>query len=197
MFKFNNVVEQVLLLGLLPILGGSRNLLTAVIVTAVFVLIALLSRMISRIIKIEALADSHWIFLLAFGISIAYVCYLATAYLYPEVYQYSGMYILLVGVTPLTYIGCKEEVSFSSLWKKINVFFVAILLVAFFRELIGFGSIVGRDLMEVGFAPLSIFGQSAGGFVILGTIWILFRLLAVLGKINLEYFQLEGAEMNE
>ena len=197
MFKFNNVVEQVLLLGLLPILGGSRNLLTAVIVTAVFVLIALLSRMISRIIKIEALADAHWIFLLAFGISIAYVCYLATAYLYPEVYQYSGMYILLVGVTPLTYIGCKEEVSFSSLWKKINVFFVAILLVAFFRELIGFGSIVGRDLMEVGFAPLSIFGQSAGGFVILGTIWILFRLLAVLGKINLEYFQLEGAEMNE
>ena len=197
MFKFNNMVEQVLLLGLLPILGGSRNLLTAVIVTAVFVLIALLSRMISRIIKIEALADAHWIFLLAFGISIAYICYLATAYLYPEVYQYSGMYILLVGVSPLTYIGCKEEISFSSLWKKINIFFVTILLVAFIRELLGFGSIVGRDLLEVGFAPLSTFQKAPGAFIILGTIWILIRFAIAKNIIDKSMFELEEAAGNE
>ncbi len=191
------MVEQVFLLGLLPILGGSRNVLTAVIVTVVLVIIALLSRLISRLIKTEVLADAHWIFILAFGISLAYVAYLATAYLYPEVYQYSGLYILLVGVTPLTYIGCKDNVSFSNLWKKINIFFVTILIVAFFRELIGFGSILGIELLEVGYAPLSILGKSAGSFVFLGSLWILFRFLAIKGKVNLDYFELEGAELNE
>ena len=195
--KFNNIFEQVVLLGLLPILGGSRNIQTAVVVTVTLILISLISRAVSKLVNVELLADAHWIVYSAFGVSFSYIAYLLTAYLYPGVYQYSGLYILLIGVTPLTYYGCKDNVSLSQLWKRINVFFITIIAVAFLRELFGFGSILGFELYDIGFAPLSALGGSAGGFIFLGIIWILFRLLLSLDKVDANLFALEGGESNE
>ncbi|MGM0414410.1 MAG: Rnf-Nqr domain containing protein [Bacillota bacterium] len=195
--KFENIFEQVVLLGLLPILGGSRNLKSAIVVTVVLVLISLISRLVSRMIRFEALGDANWVIYSAFGLSFSYIAYLLVAFLYPNVYQYTGLYILLIGVTPLTYYASKEGVSLAQFWKRANVFFITIFIVAFFRELIGFGSILGYELYEVGFAPLSSFGGSAGGFIILGSLWIVFRFLISLDKVDAELFALEGGDNNE
>ncbi len=195
--KFDNIFEQVVLLGLLPILGGSRNIKSAVVVTVVLILISLISRLVSRLIKTEVLADAHWVVYSAFGVSFSYIAYLLVAFLYPNVYQYTGIYILLIGVTPLTYYGCKNNVSLSQYWKRINIFFITIIIVAFLRELFGFGSILGFELYEIGFAPLSALGGSAGGFIFLGIVWILFRFLISLDKVDAELFALEGGDSNE
>ncbi len=175
MEKFNNMFEQVVLLGIIPILGGSRNLTTAVITTVILVLTAIILRLVSRLLNQDSLAGAHWVLFLAVGISLSYVAYLFSAFLYPQVYQHSGIYLLLIGVSPLTYYGCKLNVSFSDLWKRFNIFFLTIIVVSFFRELIGFGSILGRSFFEVGFAPLSSFQGAPGAFIILGTIWLIFR----------------------
>ncbi len=195
--KFDNIFEQVVLLGLLPIIGGSRNIQTAIVVTVVLIIVSLISRLVSRLIKAEVLADAHWIVYSAFGVSFSYIAYLLVAFLYPNVYQYSGLYILLIGVTPLTYYSCKDNVSLSQFWKRINIFFITIILVAFLRELLGFGSILGFELYEIGFAPLSALGGSAGGFIFLGAVWILFRFLLSLDKVDAELFALEGGDSNE
>ncbi|MGM0446123.1 MAG: hypothetical protein ACQEQH_06920 [Bacillota bacterium] len=195
--KYKNIFEQVIMLGLLPLLGGSRNIQTALIVAVVFILSSLLVRLVSNYINKDKIGDIFWVILIAFGISFSYLSYLITAYFYPVIFQTSGLYILLVGVTPITYFGCKEEVDFPQFWKRINVFFITIIFVGFIRELVGFGSILGKEIYEVGFAPVSAFGNTAGGFIILGAIWMLFRWLLSLGKINQELFTLEGVESNE
>ncbi len=197
MNKFNNMIEQVLLLGLIPILGGSRNIQTAVITTIILILTAVILRIFSRIINIENLAGAHWILFLSIGISLTYSSYLFTAYLYPEVFQFSSMYLLLIGVTPLTYYGCKSEVTIADLWKRFNIFFIVIIIVSFFRELIGFGAILGRTFFEVGFAPLSTFQKAPGAFIILGTIWILIRFAIAKNIIDKSMFELEEAAGNE
>lgn len=195
--KFRNIFEQVVLLGLLPILGGSRNIKSAIVITVVLILISLISRLVSRIIYFEGLGSANWVIYSAFGVSFSYIAYLLAAFLYPNVYQYTGLYILLIGVTPLTYYASKKDVSLAQFWKRINIFFIIIFVVAFFRELIGFGSILGYELYEVGFAPLSAFSGSAGGFIILGFVWIIFRFLISFDKVDAKLFALEGGDNNE
>jgi len=195
--KFRNIFEQVVLLGLLPILGGSRNIKSAIVITGVLILISLILRLGSKVINFEALGNANWIVYSALGLSFSYIAYLLVAILYPNVYQYTGLYILLVGVTPLTYYASKKDISLVQFWKRINIFFIVIFIVAFFRELFGFGSILGYELYEVGFAPLSALGGSAGGFIILGIVWLVFRLLINLDKIDIGLFALEGGDNNE
>ncbi|MFW5873200.1 MAG: hypothetical protein ACOCVD_00815 [Bacillota bacterium] len=195
--KFRNIFEQVVLLGLLPILGGSRNIKSAIVITVVLILVSLISRLVSKVISFEKLGNANWVIYSAFGVSLSYIAYLLVAFLYPNVYQYTGLYILLIGVTPLTYYACKEDVSLAQFWKRVNIFFIIIFIVAFFRELIGFGSILGFELYAVGFAPLSAFEGSAGAFIILGSVWILFRFLISLDKVDAGLFALEGDDNNE
>ncbi len=197
MKNFNNMIEQVMLLGLIPILGGSRNIQTAIITTIILVVTAVILRIFSRIINTKNLAGAHWVLFLAIGISLTYSAYLFSAYLYPEVFQYSGMYLMLVGVTPLTYFGCKSNVKFVDLWKRFNIFFIVIILVSFFRELIGFGAILGRSFFEVGFAPLSSFQGAPGAFIILGTIWLIIRWVFAKNLVEESYFMIEEAAGNE
>ncbi len=191
MEKFSNMFEQVLLLGLIPILGGSRNMLTALIVAVVLILVSLLVRFFSRIMNKENLAGAHWILYISLGISLSYIAYLFSAFSYPEVYQYSGIYILLVGVTPLTYYGCKSNITLTEQLKRYNIFFLTIIVVSFFRELLGFGSLLGISFFEVGFAPLGSFQGAPGAFIILGTLWLLFRLLLTLNIIDETFIEIE------
>ncbi len=197
MDRFNNMFEQVLILGILVLLGGSRNLQTAVYSAASLIIISLILRGFSSLLNRDKLAGAHWVLFLALGISLSYSAYLISAVLYPEIYQYSGMYILLIGVTPLTYYGCKTEVSMGGLWKRLNIFFITIVLVSFFRELLGFGSVLGRSFFEVGFAPLGSFEGTPGAFIILGTLWLLVRKLLSVNIISDTIFELEEGAQSE
>lgn len=191
------MIEQVLFLGIIPILGGSRNIQTAIIMTIILIFVAITLRIVSSIINIKNLEGAHWILFLAIGISLSYSAYLFSAYLYPEIFQYSGMYFILIGVTPLTYYGCKLNVKLIDLWKRINIFFILIILVGFFRELIGFGSILGRSFFEVGFAPLSTLQGAPGAFIILGIIWLIIRWIFVKNIVDKSYFEIEEVAGNE
>jgi electron transport complex protein RnfE len=110
----------------------------------------------------------------------------------PQIYSALGIYLSLLAVNCLILgraeaFASKNRVSDSfadALGMSIG-FFLALIFIALFRELLGKGSltIFGNELFTLpllGEHPISVFGMSIGAFLIMGLLLAFFKLIGVI-----------------
>lgn len=107
-----NKLIQVILLGLLLLLGGTVNLGSALIIIVSSVLTAIITRIVFLAGNHYISRNSLWFILLAVGLAVANIFYTLVPVIFPFIASYINIYLLLVGLTPLVYLGC-QTVSWS------------------------------------------------------------------------------------
>lgn len=173
MDKNLTILEKVMLMGLLPLLGATNNLQQALITAISAVLIAVLIKFIANFISERE--DYHWYLLIGVGITLSYIFYIVIIDLFPNLEVFTNNYLLLLGVTPLIYIGAsKSEDEFFSYQKD---FFILMVFVGALREILGRGSIFSIELTAAGYPPLGFVKDFPGAFLLVSIIYLLVELL--------------------
>ncbi|MEJ6949704.1 hypothetical protein [Natronospora cellulosivora (SeqCode)] len=175
-----NSFEYVLIMGLLPLLAGTVNILTAAVVSISAVVITILLSIFSQFVlnRIDN-NDSKWLILFALGLSLAYLSHYLIMLRFPLIIDSLGLYIILLGVTPLVYIGASEKVEWGAVFKKIGIFFFLMLSIGTVREILGQGAFFGINFMEAGYAPMSILENAAGAFITVAAVFFLVKVISL------------------
>ena len=108
------------------------------------------------------------------------------AYL-PEAYAKMGIFVkLIVAFAIITMrlemFACKESVN-DSFWDGLGMglgFMVGMMVIGFFRELVGSGAILGYDVL--GFKPLLFFILPSAGFFVVGLMMAFFNWIVIFYK---------------
>jgi electron transport complex protein RnfE len=108
------------------------------------------------------------------------------AYL-PEAYAKMGIFVkLIVAFAIITMrlemFACKESVN-DSFWDGLGMglgFMVGMMVIGFFRELVGSGAILGYDVL--GFKPLLFFILPSAGFFVVGLMMAFFNWIEIFYK---------------
>lgn len=173
MNKNLTILEKVMLMGLLPLLGATNNLKQALITAVTAVLIAMLVKFFAKFISERE--DYHWYLLIGVGITLSYIFYIAIIDFFPDLEVFVNSYLLLLGVTPLVYIGAsRSEDKFFAYQKD---FFILMVFVGALREILGKGSIFSVQLTAAGYPPLGFVKDFPGAFLIVSIIYLLVELL--------------------
>lgn len=184
MSRKTDTFHQVTLLGLLPLLGGTTRLSTAIFLVISSFLVALMVRFTSFLLPSAWQKKTSWVFTVIVGLSISYG---VTAWVFPF-YIWGPeeilFFVLLLGITPLTYLGCVEGCDWNTFFRSFLLFSLLMPGIAVIREFFGQGIFLGISFMESGFAPLSIFAEPGGGFITLGLIILLYRFVPYLTAKN-------------
>ncbi len=175
MNEYDNKIRQIILLALLPLLGGTINLVTALIIAISCILMALLIRVFYMILK-KYFSDKNsiWFLLLALGLSISYSIYILIPVVLPFTEPYINIYLLLIGVTPLIYAGCRK-IKWKTFFANNLIFMLIMILIAGMREILGEGSLLGQSILAV--EPLTLISGPIGAFVVVGTAGILLEII--------------------
>lgn len=172
MDKNLTILEKVLLMGLLPLLGGTNNLKQAVIIAVSAVMISIIIKFISDHFTAEK--DFKWYLLIGLGIALSYVFYISIINVLPSLELYVNNYLLLLGVTPLIYVGAGgEEENFFSYQKD---FFIMMIFVGALRQILGQGMIFGIQLTKAGYPPFGFVEDFPGAFLIVSIIYLMVEL---------------------
>ena len=175
MDKNLTILEKVMLMGLLPLLGATNSLKQALITAVSAVLIALLIKFFARFISERK--DYNWYLLIGVGITFSYIFYIAIIDMFPNLEIYVNNYLLLLGVTPIIYIGVsasKSEINFFSYQKD---FFLLMVFVGALREILGKGTFFSISLTSAGYPPLGFVKDFPGAFLIVSIIYLIVELL--------------------
>ncbi len=156
----------------------------AMVIIASNLIISLMRKMIPEIVRIP-------VFVIIIATFVSIVEMLFEAYI-PQIYSALGIYLSLLAVNCLILgraeaFASKNKVSDSfadALGMSIG-FFLALILISFFRELLGQGGITifGNELFTLpllGEHPISIFGMSMGAFLIMGLLVAFFKWIGVI-----------------
>mgnify|MGYP006286738705 FL=1 len=173
MNKNLTILEKVMLMGLLPLLGATNNLKQALITAISAVLIAFLIKLVASVISEKE--DYHWYLLIGVGITLSYIFYIAIIEVFPDLEVFVNNYLLLLGVTPLIYIGAGESEGRFFAYQK--DFFILMVFVGALREVLGKGTIFSIRLTAAGFPPLGFVKDFPGAFLIVSIIYLLVELL--------------------
>ncbi len=168
-------MEQVALLGLLPLLGGTQNIQTAAVIMVGCILISFIIRAIFVVVPAKGYPIASWTLAIGIGGSLSYLLYLNLPLLPWLSLQHVGIYVLLLGLTPICYIGCAQGISWKQYFMIMVYFLVLMIWLAVIRELLGMGSFFGMTFVEPGFAPLGIINTAPGAFITLGSILLIIR----------------------
>ena len=186
---FNGLVKEnptfVLMLGMCPTLaittnalnGMSMGLSTMVVLVLSNVFISLLRNIIPSRVRIPA-------FIVIIASFVTMISLLLEAFL-PSIYDKLGLYISLIVVNCII-LGRAEAYAYShgpllSACDGLGMglgFTVALTLIGSIREILGFGSIFGLDIMPNGYVPVSIFVLAPGAFFVLAF------LTAIMNKVK-------------
>ena len=172
MDKNLTILEKVMLMGLLPLLGATNNLQQALITALSAVMIAVLVKFLAKFISERK--DYHWYLLIGVGITLSYIFYITIIDIFPNLEIYVNNYLLLLGVTPLIYIGASSvRDDFFSYQKD---FFILMVFVGALREILGRGTIFSLELTAAGYPPLGFVKDFPGAFLIVSIIYLLVEL---------------------
>ncbi|MFW5979808.1 MAG: hypothetical protein ACOCQ2_00425 [Halanaerobiales bacterium] len=186
MNKNLNDFEKVLLLGLLPLLGGTKNLKQALLVGLSTIVIAVVIYIVNNIFS--AGYEQKWYWLIGIGIGISYSLFLFLPQLLPQMENIINHSIVFIGVTPLIYIGAGDKnINFTKL---MSWFLFFMVLAGAMREILGQGTLINYSLTPAGSPPMGIMSKFPGSFIIISVIWVLFGLLLKSKNIKKE----EGSE---
>lgn len=182
----------VLVLGLCPTLAVSNSLNNALgmSVGVIFVLlgsniiISLLRKITPNLVRIP-------VFIVVIATFVTILSLVFEAYL-PPLYESLGIYLPLIVVNCIILGRAEVFASKNSVILSIADAFgvgfgftIALIIVAFFRELLGTGGleVFGRQLFSIPVlaeSPMSIFIMPPGAFIVLGLLLALFRMIGVL-----------------
>ncbi len=172
MDKNLTILEKVLLMGLLPLLGGTNNLYQALIIALSAILISIIIKYISESFTLEY--DYKWYILFGLGITLSYIFYITIVNVFPTSEMYVNIYLLLLGVTPLIYIGASStEHHFFDYQKD---FFLLMIMVGALREMLGSGTIFAIQLTRPGYPPFGFVKDFPGAFLIVSIIYLIVEL---------------------
>lgn len=182
----------VMALSLCPVLAKTNTLDNALGMSAAFAIVILASNTIISLMR-KAIPNTVRIpvFVIIIATFVSIVEMLFQAYL-PAVYTALGIYLSLLAVNCLILgraeaFASKNKVS-DSLADALGMsvgFFLALVIISFFRELLGQGSITlfGNKLFTLpvlGDNPIYIFGMSAGAFLVIGLLVAFFKWIGVI-----------------
>jgi electron transport complex protein RnfE len=182
----------VLALSLCPVLAVTDTLDKAIGMSGAFALVIIASNLIISLMR-KMIPDTVRIpvFVIIIATFVSIVEMLFEAYI-PQIYSALGIYLSLLAVNCLILgraeaFASKNKVSDSfadALGMSIG-FCLAIILISFFRELLGKGGITifGNELFTLpllGENPVSVFGMSIGAFLIMGLLVAFFKWIGVL-----------------
>jgi electron transport complex protein RnfE len=182
----------VLALSLCPVLAVTDTLDNAIGMSAAFALVILASNLIISLMR-KMIPDIVRIpvFVIIIATFVSIVEMLFQAYI-PAVYSALGIYLSLLAVNCLILgraeaFASKNSVSDSladALGMSIG-FFLALILISFFRELLGTGGITlfGNELFTLpvlGDHPVYIFSLSVGAFLVMGLLMAFFKWVGVV-----------------
>ncbi len=159
MEKKYNQLTKIILLGLLPLITGTYDMITALMFAGTLIFTALIVRLFSKIIS-----EDYFLW----GIGFAIVSFLY--FLIPEV----NIYYVLIGVTPLVYYNHAQS-KWLDFFNNSILFLFFMILISVLREITGYGSLLGYSLLD---NPLfEISRKPAGALLILGTTGLLIEVL--------------------
>ena len=175
----------VMLLGLCPALAVSTHAMNAIGlgVATTFVLLGASSvvSLIRKIIPYRVRIPCYIVIISGF---VVLVQMLVEAYAFP-IHQALGIFLALIAVNCIIFARAEIFASKNNLFDTIVDAFgvgigftIAILAIAIPREIIGSGTLFGRELPVISDYNISIFTMAPGGFVVLGSI------IALINKIS-------------
>jgi electron transport complex protein RnfE len=182
----------VMALSLCPVLAITDTMDNALGMSAAFTMVILASNLIISLMR-KLIPDIVRIpvFIIIIATFVSIVEMLFQAYI-PAIYSALGIYLSLLAVNCLILgraeaFASKNNVS-NSLADALGMsigFFLALVLISFFRELLGTGSITvfGNELFTLpvlGDHPIYIFGLSVGAFLVMGLLVALFKWIGVI-----------------
>jgi Na+-translocating ferredoxin:NAD+ oxidoreductase subunit E len=182
----------VMALSLCPVLAVTDTLDKAIGMSGAFALVIIASNLIISLMR-KIIPDTVRIpvFIIIIATFVSIVELLFEAYI-PQIYSALGIYLSLLAVNCLIFgraeaFAYKNHVSDSfadALGMSIG-FFLALILISFFRELLGKGSLTlfGNELFTLpllGDHPISVFGMSIGAFLIMGLLVAFFKWIGVI-----------------
>lgn len=170
----NNNPVLVQLIGLCSVLAVSINIQNAIAMGLAVIFVTTLSNLtISLIRKVVPSKIRIPIYIVVIATFVTLVDMFLNAYV-PAVYASLGLFIPLIVVNCLILARAESFASKNTIFPSIvdgfsNGFgyLVAIVILAFFRELIGSGKLLGYTVLP-GFNPTKLFAMPPGAFIILG-----------------------------
>jgi len=169
-------LEDVILLGIYPLLFATRRIEIAMLVGLNCLLLIFLLKGINRIIRGPA-EKIKWPVLVVAGSAAAHITAGFLSHYFPIQLQELNIYLVLTGTAPIVYAGCRDDYleNFVDLLAR---FLLLMLITATLRELLGSGSLYNLRIMPSGRAPLGIISTPAGAFLGLGTSWFVLHIAA-------------------
>lgn len=182
----------VLALSLCPVLAVTNTLDKAIGMSGAFALVIIASNLIISLMR-KMIPDivRILVFIIIIATFVSIVEMLFQAYI-PTIYSALGIYLSLLAVNCLILgraeaFASKNKVSDSladALGMSIG-FCLALILISFFRELLGKGGITifGNELFTLpvlGDHPISVFGMSIGAFLVMGLLVAFFKWIGVI-----------------
>ncbi len=172
MDKNLKIFEKVLLLGLLPLLGGTETLIQALLITVSTIIISIIIFALSNIIH-EA---NKWYWEVAIAITLSYSLYLILPKVVPVADNIINHYFLFLGVTPIVYLGATANHR-KDLFPYLSKFILFMIIAASIREFLGLGSIFNIQLTNPAYPPLGIINKFPGAILVISVIWLLSNLI--------------------
>ncbi|TVQ38437.1 MAG: hypothetical protein EA384_09475 [Spirochaetaceae bacterium] len=158
-------LEQVLLLGFIPILGATSSLGAALAAAVIGVLSAVLVWLAARLIPASVGNTTRWGTLVALGIGLSYGLSLSAAYLVP-LPAAALVYLYLAGATPLVYFGAGSACTVRQCSLLLLRYVAVVLAFGVVREALGNGTLLGVDLWQPGVIPAGILASGTGALLL-------------------------------
>lgn len=168
--------EQVMLLAFLPLLGATAHMSIAVVVAVAGVITTLVVRLVARTVVDRFGESARWTILIATGLTIPYLLTVGVQFVIP-LPSVGVMYVYLVGVTPMIYLGVGTEDATPGITPVLVRYTILVIVFGLVREVFGNGSLFGYAIPWLdGQAPVGIVATNAGALLV-------FAIAAFLGHV--------------
>ncbi|TVR32715.1 MAG: hypothetical protein EA404_06895 [Spirochaetaceae bacterium] len=162
-------LEQVLLLGIIPILGATAAVGAALTAALVGVVSSLVVWLASRLIPAQVGHTTRWGTLVALGLGLSYALSNIAGYVVP-IPSAALVYLYLVGATPLVYVGAGTLYSTRDYLLVLLRYAVVVIGFAVIREPLGQGSVLGIDVWQPGLVPVGILASGTGALLLFASV---------------------------
>lgn len=175
------LLEQSVLLGILPLLGLTARAAEAVVAVVGVAVISAVLYAVAKVIRGTISPEFTFPILVALGLGLAYIGYAVGPYVLP-VSAGAELYVLLLGVTPLAYVGCLGDEHAPAAVPALVSFSVVAVALGVLREIIAFGTLFGIQLIPVDLVPYGAANLAPNAFLFVGALIVVARLVKRNGR---------------
>ncbi|MFP4644684.1 MAG: hypothetical protein ACLFM0_10045 [Spirochaetales bacterium] len=176
--KLNSVIERAMLLGAYPILALTLTGFHALAGIIVVLIAAVLSTAVWAWLRHLLPQPIAWLSVVAVGAAGGMAGALLLPYVLP-LPQSTRVLLAIAAITPISFVTCRqehnEEAEPESNLAVLLAYVATMLLAGVIREILADGTLFGFLLTPDGAIPAGIVGTPVGGFLFLGTVFVLLR----------------------